>query len=81
MEYGYLDRAESASTSTRDQTFPAPASEELAAATPVDTIMQLLPRLTETQKTEIAATMQAMADKNDRLLRELLARDQKAPPQ
>jgi hypothetical protein len=80
MAPGYLDNAEGISGATvgfREKTPASPLPDHGAVEDHVETIKGLLPRLTETQKAEIAATMQSMADKNDRLLRELLARDKK----
>lgn len=76
MEDGYLDSPMEAEIKLR----PDPREPARQAAERLDKIMRLLPRLTETQKAEIANTMQAMAEKNDRLLAELLAREVTAPP-
>ncbi|MGT2474578.1 hypothetical protein [Paraburkholderia terrae] len=82
MEDGYLDRplpSDHAPSSDGDEPKGSKV-RALAADDRLETIMRLLPRLTETQKAEIANTMQAMADKNDRLLDELLARQDNALP-
>jgi hypothetical protein len=76
MDDGYLDRPMegmgeglSREVSPARSSMPGQLNESPSAA-----IQRLLAQLTETQKAEIAHTMQAMADKNERLLAELLAR-------
>ncbi|GAB5100524.1 hypothetical protein [Caballeronia sp. HLA56] len=74
MAEGYLDRplpgapnpTDTAAQSTRNSQSPP---------NPSQSILRLMSQLTETQKAEIANTMQAMADRNERLLAELLARN------
>ncbi|MDR5756476.1 hypothetical protein [Caballeronia sp. LZ035] len=78
MADGYLD-SPVASTSHRTddaaKSGPAHDIEQEHRETASELVLRLLPQMTETQKAEIADIMQSMADKNARLLAELLARE------